>query len=608
MQPLPPRNQSLSLFNELKRRNVLRVGAAYVVVAWLIIQVAETLFPLFGFDETPARMVVIVLAIGFFPVLVFSWVFELTPEGLKKEKDIDRIQAIGLRTGKKLDQIIIILLALALGYFAVDKFLLDPVRDQEQTELASQAAVEQALTELESRAPLEKSIVVLPFVDLSADQDQEYFSDGLAEEMLNLLANLPDLLVISRTSAFSFKGKNSSIAEIASDLNVTHVLEGSVRAFRDRIRITAQLIDTRTDTHLWSEKFDRTRGDIFAIQEDIATAIVEALKVKLLDGPLLLQRTDPEAYRLYTRAKQVHETSLDPEQQRGAQNLLRKALDIDPTYAPAWSLLSRIALKFDFQSAREAAQKALELDPRDGVAWATLGILARREDGDIKSAASYIQKAAALNPADLMTLNMVGFTGMLLGRLDEATKLMEYAVARDPLMPRLHENLMRLYCFAADYERCSASARRALALNDKAPQARCFIAFQRAFFDGDGAAALNLVEKEPSEPCRLATVTVAHHALGDAAASDSAMAELLEKYPYESSNVYAFVGRGKVGEAMIWVNQNAETLGAAGLAFLNLEPIFSDLRALPEFQQLLKEYGVSTEQLAEIEFNIERFE
>jgi len=236
----------LSFLNELKRRNVLRVGAAYIVAAWLVIQIAETIFPLFGYGDTPARLVVIVLSIGFIPSLIISWVFEITPEGLRRDADVDRDHSITQVTGKKLDHIILVVLALALGYFAFDKFVLDPARDQSKVEIARQQGRTEALVESYG----DQSIAVLPFVNMSSDEEQEYFSDGISEELLNLLAKIPELRVISRSSAFSYKGKDFKLAQVAEELNVAHILEGSVRKAGNKVRITAQLIEARSDTHL----------------------------------------------------------------------------------------------------------------------------------------------------------------------------------------------------------------------------------------------------------------------------------------------------------------------------------------------------------------------
>jgi TolB-like protein len=297
----------MSFYHELKRRNVFRVGAAYIVAAWLLIQVAETIFPLFGFGDAPARITVILLAIGFPLFLLFSWVFELTPEGLKKEKDIDRTVSVTRKTGKQLDRVIILLLALGLGYFAFDKFVLDPARDAVLVEETAQQTRSDVLVESYG----DKSIAVLPFVNMSDDARNEYFSDGISEELLNLLAQIPELRVISRSSSFSFKGKDIAIPEVAKQLNVAHVLEGSVRKAGNRVRITAQLIDGRSDTHLWSDTYDRELDDIFAVQDEIAAAISVALKIKLklvageMMQPEAIKTANTDAYVAYLQGREL---------------------------------------------------------------------------------------------------------------------------------------------------------------------------------------------------------------------------------------------------------------------------------------------------------------
>ncbi len=324
----------MSLFNELKRRNVIRVAVAYVVIAWLLIQVAETIFPLFGFDHTPARIVVIVLAIGLIPTVVLAWAFEITPEGLRKDTDVVRDHSIAPDTGKKLDRVILVMLVVALGYFAFDKFVMDPARDQSRVETARQEGRTEALV----RSYGDKSIVVLPFVDMSAGKDQEYMSDGIAEELLNLLARIPELRVISRSSAFAFKGKDIDIPAVAQKLNVAYVLEGSVRTAGQQLRITAQLIEARSDTHLWSETYDRKLEDVFEIQDDISAAIIASLKVKLLGGkgPLvgLGHSADVDAYDAYLIGKERLELRTG-EDIEAARAQFEKAIEIDPQFAAA---------------------------------------------------------------------------------------------------------------------------------------------------------------------------------------------------------------------------------------------------------------------------------
>jgi len=249
----------MSFIKELKRRNVIRVAIAYAIAAWLLIEITATTFPILKLPDWSVTLVTVLVLIGFPLALILAWAFELTPEGIKKEKDVDRSQSITHITGRKLDFMIITVLVLALVYFAYDEFVIEPA--QEEAIASTQA---EAVSETDTP---EMSIAVLPFVNISADPEQEYFSDGITEEILNALAGVRELAVTSRTSAFAFKGKSMSIPEIAQQLGVAHVLEGSVRKSGTRLRITAQLIDVASDKHLWSETYDRELTDIFAVQD-----------------------------------------------------------------------------------------------------------------------------------------------------------------------------------------------------------------------------------------------------------------------------------------------------------------------------------------------------
>jgi adenylate cyclase len=242
----------MSLYNELKRRNVLRVAAAYIVVAWLIIQVAETIFPLFGFGDGPARLLVIVLAIGFVPVLVISWVFELTPQGLKRDSEVDPELSIAPHTGKKLDRIIMVVLAIALAYFAFDKFVLDPQRDIDITERAAKAGAEQAREEARLGMFDDKSIAVLPFVNRSEKKEDEYFTNGIHDDLLTTIAKIGSMKVISRTSVMEYKDTIKKLPQIAKELGVANILQGGIQRSGNQVRINVQLIDAATYKHLWA--------------------------------------------------------------------------------------------------------------------------------------------------------------------------------------------------------------------------------------------------------------------------------------------------------------------------------------------------------------------
>ena len=274
----------MSFFEELKRRNIIRVGTAYLVVAWLTLQVTDIVAPILDLPGVFSRNVLLILVIGFPLVLILAWLFELTPEGVKREIDVDRSVAISTRSTRKFDAGIIAVLAVAVTLFALDKFVWD-----------------QGLSTNAAR----QSIAVLPFVNMSSDAEQEYFSDGLTEELLNLLARMPELSVTSRSSAFYYKGKEIKIADVGRELGVAHILEGSVRRSGETIRVTAQLIQVETDTHLWSSTWDRKLEDIFVIQDEISQAVVRELKVRLVGDAPRSDTTDPEAYRLYLQAMHI---------------------------------------------------------------------------------------------------------------------------------------------------------------------------------------------------------------------------------------------------------------------------------------------------------------
>ncbi len=278
----------MSIFAELKRRNVFRVGIAYTVATWLLIQVSDTVFPRIGLPDSAVTLVIALLAIGFIPALIFAWAFEMTPDGIKREKDVDRTLSIAPKTGKNLDRMIIAGLVLIIIGMGIERFWF---AGHDEAGMARTEAVTQP-SDKEDETPAspveqvsrDQSVAVLPFVAMSSGDDDGYFADGLTEEILNSLARLPELMVTARTSSFHFKDKNVPIPEIAAALGVKHVVEGSVRRSGERVRITAQLIRAEDGFHLWSDTYDRTLEDVFAVQEDIAENIAETLDVVLSEA------------------------------------------------------------------------------------------------------------------------------------------------------------------------------------------------------------------------------------------------------------------------------------------------------------------------------------
>ena len=362
----------MSLFSEIKNRNVLRVAIAYLAASWLLIQIVETLFPIFGLADELVRLFVIVLGIGFVPAVVGAWIFEFTPDGLKLDKDVDRSQAASQKTKRSLDRAIIVTLVLGISYFAFDKFVLAPNR----AAVREAEVAEQARTKALKGFYGDRSIAVLPFENMSSDPEQEYFADGIAEDILSLLTGIRELRVISRSSAFAFKGQGLEIPEIAERLDVAHILEGSVRKSGNKVRVTAQLIQARTDTHLWAQTYDRDHEDIFAIQDEIAADVAKNLQITLL-RPLPKSRvTDPEVRALTQQAKQIYEIGGRDSGER-MHPLLKRALEIDPDYVPAVEWMGTanhhrhgvgdISDEEFERLSEQIRQRILELEPGNGV-------------------------------------------------------------------------------------------------------------------------------------------------------------------------------------------------------------------------------------------------
>lgn len=440
----------MSLFRELRRRNVFKVGAAYVVVAWLVLQVADVILNNIDAPEWVFKAILLAVGVGLPFVLIFAWIFEMTPEGLKREKDVDRSQSITRQTGQKLNRTIIVVLILAAGYFFWESRLsTPPVEPTRETRV---------------------SIAVLPFVNMSSDQEQEYFSDGISEEILNVLAQLPNLHVTSRSSAFQFKGDDIDIPTVAAQLGVDHVLEGSVRKSGDRIRITAQLIEADSDRHLWSETYDRELTDVFAVQDEISSAIVEALRFTLgieMEAPRAAQRpVDPRAHNEYLLG--VYQMEL-----RGAEPLeqaithFEKALEFDPEYVPALARLSMTLNLYPqyaaghtrqefIDKAAPYADRAYELDPNSWEANLAKGSDQWQRavvNGTTRAPAiGFFQRAVELNPSYGTSYAWLASSKQEEGDLDGALRIREAAIEIAPLDRILLDNLAGAYIRRARYD------------------------------------------------------------------------------------------------------------------------------------------------------------
>ena len=594
---------------ELKRRNVIRVAGLYLAGAWLLVQVTGTVLPFFNAPLSIARTLTIVLAVGFIPALVLAWVFEWTAQGLERESGREAAASGEPRSGKGFDRLIMVVLALAIGYFAFDKFVLAP---QRQAAVAQEARREGRSDAIKDSFG-ERSIAVLPFVDMSQAHDQQYLSDGLSEELLNLLAGIPQLRVISRTSAFAFRERKEAISVIARKLDVGYILDGSVRKAGNRVRITVQLIDGRSDTLLWNDTLDRPLDDIFAIQDEIGASVVAQLKIKLLGNAVpKTRRTTPEAYTLYLQALAIPLQEADSyEQQIG---MLKQVLALDPNYARAWNALAvaygsqagfgLVPADAGYRLSREASNKALAIDPSNSQAHAQLAQIALRHDGDLALAAKHMQRALATGSHDLNNLNVAEDIAKSLGRMDQAVKIDEYIVARDPMEAIGFSQLGIAYQQAGRYDASITASRTALGMEPDQPVTH-FIIGTSLLFKGDAQAALAEVEKEPFEPFRLFGEAMAYHSLGDKAKSDAVLAQIIAKYDKDAAYNIAYVEawRGNIDQAFAWLDKAVEYKDSA-LPMIAIEPLFKPLHGDPRWATLLKRLGRSPDQLAAIPFEV----
>jgi len=494
----------MSLVAELKRRNVVRVAAAYLVVGWLLTEVLTTILPTLGAPEWAARAVILIFAFGFIPAVVFSWFYELTPEGIKREEDVVRDDTIASGAARKLDYVTVtgvIVLIVFIGLFS-----------------AQQTGDDTAPAEAEvSNA----SVAVLPFENMSNDKDNEYFSDGLTETLLHMLAQVPELKVAARTSSFAFKGQNLNIQEIATALGVAHVLEGSVQRQGDRVRITAQLIRASDGFHVWSESYDRTLDDIFGIQDEIAIRVGNALTESLLDSGERqvagVNTADPDAYDLYLQARKASATFSFAGLQ-AAEDLLKGALLIDPDFLDAKTELA-ITYVRQFETGLKDPQTAfteilaitgqvLEQRPDDQIALATriyANALMAGMAGDLSSLANIVpqlEEIVAAMPDEVQPLILLTRTYKGLQQSDKVVTVLEDALERDPYNAQILYELGTAYIHADRSDDARTALLKSVEFEPDQPNAYSYLG-AISLQQGDGVAyaryQLKAIELDPKD-------------------------------------------------------------------------------------------------------------
>jgi TolB-like protein len=574
--------KSANFFSELRRRNVYKVAVAYIVGGWALSQGIAQVFPVFDVPNWAIRLIVLLIIIGFPVAVVLAWAFEITPEGIKRTEDVD-LSAQARKKSHAWIYVVIFGALLSVGLFFVGRYSVWNTASAARTELPA------------------KSIAVLPFVDLSPAKDQEYFCDGISEEILDTLAKVEGLRVVARTSSFSFKGKNADVSEIGQKLNVQSVLEGSLRREGNRIRITAQLVNARDGFHIWSDTFERELQGVFAVQDEITRSIVDALKIKLAVAPPARAQPNTEAHDLYLQGLYLSNKS-DEENLRKSLNLFQRALDKDPTLSRAWVGIAKawywladayVKPLEAYQAVESAATKALELNEKDADAHAYLSDAKRVLHWDWKIAERELQRAVEIDPnsatAHLIFAHHRVCSGDLAGgqmELDEAERL-------DPLSPIISDHQAILFLYSDRLDDAVGAAKRTQTLDPNYNYLEPTLArIYREQGKLEDALALYLkAQQGTNEPN--AGLAIDYARLSRIAEAQRMLQQLIDKankgYVAGEQIACVFVALDNHDEAFRWLNRAVdEHSGNVIATHRELRPLYSDSR----FPQLLRRMGI----------------
>jgi TolB-like protein/Tfp pilus assembly protein PilF len=574
-----------NFFAELKRRNVYKVAVAYGVVAWLLMQVASQIFPFFEIPNWVVRLVVLLLIVGFPIALIIAWAFEVTPEGIKRTEAAD---AAGQRShGGAWIYIVLIGAALSVGLFFVGRY----------TAGHATSPVSESATAIP-----QKSIAVLPLLNESGDPKDEYFSDGLSEELIAALAQISGLKVIGRSSSFRFKDRKEEPRTIGEKLGVSTLLEGTVRKQGDRVRIVAELINAADGIELWTRTFDRELKDIFAVQEEIARAVAESLKVTLLgsDSTQISAPKNVEAHNAYLQGH-FHFQRRNLEDYRKAVGYFDQAIRLDPGYAlayaersEAWTFIGDLTGQHEpaWSNARSDAEKAVAIAPDLAEAHAALGFVRFLVDWKFTEGLSELKRAKELSPSNPTANDVLARVIVYLGRIDEAERQARQAVELDPLSVTTQNNLARVLFYAGKLDEADAAARKSAELQPAAAAThrwQALMAAQR----GDGETALREAQLEPDEGYRRFELAVAEYVRGDRKAADAALADLIangrDQLAYQIAEVYAV--RGEKDKAFEWLQISFDNHDTGTLSLL-VDPLLRGLRDDPRYNKFLAKLGL----------------
>jgi TolB-like protein/cytochrome c-type biogenesis protein CcmH/NrfG len=578
-------------FGELKRRNVYKVAVAYAVVAWLVIQAASIILPTFEAPPWVMKAFVVLLALGFILAVFISWAFEMTPEGMKRTAEISPDDVIPYWSKRKFTAFIVGVAVIAAGLFAY-QFL----RPTATTTVGARGEVSS------------KSIAVLPFLNESGNASDEYFSDGLSEELIAALAQIKDLKVIGRSSSFRFKDRREENKTIGEKLGVSTLLEGTVRKQGERARIVAELINAADGIELWSRTFDRELKDIFAVQQEIAAAVASSLKVTLLG---LDERSsanpatkNTEAHNAYLLGHYYFQRR-NLEDYRKAVTHFDEAIRLDPEYAlayaersEAWTMIGDLTGQRPtaYAKARSDAEKAVAIAPALAEAHAALGWVRFFGEWKFAEGLSELKRAKELSPANPTANDLLARVIVYLGRIDEAERQAREAMELDPLSVSTQFNLGRVLFIAGKLDEADAAGRKVAELQPSAASShrwQVLVAVERR----DGEAALHEAQLEPDAGFRPFELALAQNVRGDHKAADAALAELIangrDSLAYQIAEVYAV--RGETDKAFEWLQISFDNHDGGTLS-LSVDPLLRGLRDDPRYKNLLAKLGLPAAQ------------
>ena len=574
-----------NFFSELKRRHVYKVGAAYAVAGWLIVQIVTQVFPIFEVSALAQRIIVLTIIAGFPVTLVLTWLFDVTSQGIVRTGELPAsgeapaIRRERLGVDRKMNYVLGLLLVMAIAYVVLDHTVF-----RRDSTPASDAA---------------KSIAVLPLINTSGDPENDYFSDGLSEELIAVLAKIPGLKIIGRSSSFLFKGKSDDSRTIGEKLGVANLLEGSVRKQGDRVRIVAELINAADGRAVWSETYDRELKDVFAVQSEIATAVTEQLKIKLLGAPVKSDAAPSNdnlaAYNALQQGTFYFRLSTE-EGTRKATEFYGEAIRLDPRYALAYANLSSAwrqlgatwlgggaEAKEAFAKARDAAQTALSLAPDLSAAHEVLGFVLLTPDLDFAGAEAELRKAEKLAPADAGPKGALSVLLGAQGRLAEAENVARQTLALDPLGVTRYLNLARILIGGGRYDEAEAALRKAIELQPAAARLHVHLTTIDVL-RGNAAAALQDAQLEPSGSWRDYSLALAQQAQSDRAAADAALQKLIKEDsvtgPFQIAAVYGL--RNEPDKMFEWLDR-AYTERDPGLTQLLVTPFILTYKNDPRF-------------------------